>query len=74
MLSVINAFKIIGPYKYMAAIDLTDPFFSIPIHPTHPKYLKFIFYFLFQLFHACRMDMDLLKESLLKYHNYQFGI
>ena len=27
MLSINNAFKIIGPYKYMAAIDLTDAFF-----------------------------------------------
>ena len=27
MLSINNAFKIIGPYKYMAAIDLTGAFF-----------------------------------------------
>ena len=27
MLSVNNAFKIIGPYEYMAAIDLTDASF-----------------------------------------------
>ena len=27
MLSINNAFKIIGPYKCMAAIDLTDAFF-----------------------------------------------
>ena len=27
MLSINNAFKIIGPYKYVAAIDLTDAFF-----------------------------------------------
>ena len=60
MLSINNAFKIIGPYKYMAATDLTDAFFSIPIHSTHQKYLKFTFYHLFQLFHACQMDMDLL--------------
>ena len=60
MLSINNAFKIIGPYKYMAPIDLTDAFFSIPIHSTHQKYLKFTFYHLFQMFHACQMDMDLL--------------
>ena len=60
MLSINNDFKIIGPYQYMAAIDLTDAFFSIPIHSTHQKYLKFTFYHLFQLFHACQMDMDLL--------------
>ena len=60
MLSINNAFKIIGPYEYMAAIDLTDAFFSIPIHSTHQKYLKFTFCHLFQLFHACQMDMDLL--------------
>ena len=53
MLSINNAFKIIGPYEYMAAIDLTDTFFSKPIHSTHQKYLKFTFYHLFQLFHAC---------------------
>ena len=47
MLSINNAFKIIGPYEYMAAIDLTDAFFfSIPIHSTHQKYLKFKFYHL----------------------------
>ena len=61
MLSINNAFKIIGPYEYMAAIDLTDAsFFSIPIHSTHQKYLKFTFYHLFQLFHSYQMDMDLL--------------
>ena len=27
MLSINNAFKIIGPYKYMAAIDFTDALF-----------------------------------------------
>ena len=59
MLSINNAFKIIGPYEYMAAIDLTDAFFSIPIHSTHQKYLKFTFYHLFQSFHACQMDMEL---------------
>ena len=52
MLSINNAFKIIGPYEYMAATDLTDVFFSIPIHSTYQKYLKFKFYHLFQLFHA----------------------
>ena len=30
MLSINNAFKIIGPHEYMAAIDLTDAFFSVP--------------------------------------------
>ena len=37
MLSINNAFKLIGLRKYMAAIDLTEPmqFFSIPIHPTY---------------------------------------
>ena len=60
MLSINNAFKIIGPCKYMAPIHLTDAFFSISIHSTHQKYLKFTFYHLFQLFHACQMDMDLL--------------
>ena len=60
MLSINNAFKIINPYVYMTTIDLTDAFFSIPIHSTHQQYLKFTFYHLFQLFHACQMDMDLL--------------
>ena len=60
MLSINNAFKIIGPYKYMAAIDFTDALFSVPIYSTYQKYLKFTFYHLFQLFHACQMDMDLL--------------
>ena len=57
MLSINNAFKIIGPYKYMAPIDLTDAFFSIPIHSTHQKYLKFTFYHLFQLFQSCQVDV-----------------
>ena len=60
MLSINNAFKIFGPYKYMAAIDLTDAFFSILTHSTHQKYLRFTFYHLFQSFHECQMDMDLL--------------
>ena len=61
MLSINNDFKIISPYEYMAAIDLTDTFFlSIPRHSTHQNYLKFTFYHLFQLFHACQLVMDLL--------------
>ena len=52
MLSINNAFKITGPYEYMAATDLTDAFFSITIHSTYQKYLKFKFYHLLQLFHA----------------------
>ena len=60
MLSINNAFKSIGPYEYMAGIDLADAFFSIHIHSTHQKYRNFTFYHLFQLFHACQMDMDLL--------------
>ena len=31
MLSINNAFKSIGPYEYMAAIDLTDTFYSSKI-------------------------------------------
>ena len=58
MLSINNAFKIIGPYKYMTAIDLTDAFFSIP----HQKYLKFTFSHLFQLFQACQMGMTCYKS------------
>ena len=34
MLSINNTFKIIGPYEYMAAIDLTDAFFLY----TYPFY------------------------------------
>ena len=70
MLSISNAFKIIGPY---VAIDFTDAFFLVPIHSTH-QYLKFTFYHSFQLLHACQMDIDLLKEPLLKYLKYQLGI
>ena len=45
MLSINNAFKIIGPYEYMTATDLTDAFFfSIPIHSTHQKYQEFTFH------------------------------
>ena len=32
MLSINNAFKIISPYEYMAAINLTDAFFFLYLY------------------------------------------
>ena len=62
MLCINNALKIIGPYIYMAAIDLTDAFFFYTYTFYSSKYLKFTFYHLFQLFHAYQMDMTCYKS------------
>jgi len=32
---------LLQPGEFMATIDLTDAYFSIPIHPTDRKYLRF---------------------------------
>lgn len=33
--------ELLMPNDWMCSIDLTDAYFTIPIHPTHRKYLKF---------------------------------
>ena len=40
MLSINNAFKIIGPYEYMTATDLTDAFFFLYLYILLIKNIK----------------------------------
>ena len=60
MLSINNVFKIIGPYKYMAATDLTDAFFFYTYTFYLLKISKIYILSFISIFHACQMDMDVL--------------
>ena len=38
-----SCLNLVTPSCFMASIDLTDAYYSVPIHPEHQKYLKFTF-------------------------------
>lgn len=38
-----TSINMIKPGYYMASVDLTDAYYTVPIDPSHQKYLKFCF-------------------------------
>ena len=40
--NILSCIHLMKPLCFMASIDLSDAYFSEPVHPSHHKYLKFL--------------------------------